>query len=213
VFGALPAEFGIADFPAYLVATSLVFGAINSIGGQLVVEDIEAGYFTKLLTTPTSRLAILLGGLLGDAMRVVAVSMVVLLVTMPFTQHGYATFATGLGGAAVVVALTAFWGLAYGAIYHAIALRTGSAAATQAAFPIFFPFLFLAPSFGPQESMSGWVQAVAQVNPVTYMIEAQRTLTLTGWDAGQIAAAFAAVGALALITVTAALFALRSRVV
>jgi ABC-type multidrug transport system permease subunit len=57
------------------------------------------------------------------------------------------------------------------------------------------------------------VQAVAQVNPVTYMIEAQRTLTLTGWDAGQIAAAFAAVGALALITVTAALFALRSRVV
>nr|WP_275581103.1 ABC transporter permease [Natronosporangium hydrolyticum] len=59
---------------------------------------------------------------------------------------------------------------------------------TQAAFPIFFPFLFLAPSFGPRESMSGWVQAVAQFNPVTYVIEAQRALVLTGWDSGRVAA-------------------------
>ncbi|QSB13748.1 ABC transporter permease [Natronosporangium hydrolyticum] len=212
LFGGYATEFGITDYMAYLVATTLMFGAINTSGGQLVVQDIEAGYFSKLLTTPTSRLAILLGGMIGDALRAAAIAIVVLVVTLPFTQDGYGTFATGIGGALLVIALTACWGLAYGAISHAIALKTGSAAITQAAFPIFFPFLFLAPSFGPRESMSGWVQAVAQVNPVTYVIEAQRGLMLTGWDSGQIAAGFIAIAAMAVATVTLAMLALRSRV-
>jgi ABC-2 type transport system permease protein len=184
MFSGYAEAFGIGDFHAFLIPTALLFVAINGGGGQFLVEDIDSGYFATLLTTPAHRLALLLGIMAGDALRVAGISAVVLAVAVPLTDSGVAA---GLGGALTMIGLSAAWGVAYGAISITIAMRTGSPAATGAAFPIFFPFMFLAPSFGPREAMSGWVEAAATLNPLTYVVEAMRALVVSGWDLGAVA--------------------------
>lgn len=209
LFSGYAEAFGVTDFHAFLIPTALLFVAINGGGGQFLVEDIDSGYFTKLLTTPAHRLALIVGVMSGDALRVGGISALVLAVTAPLTETG---IAGGVSGALAMIGLAASWGVAYGAISATIALRTGSPAATQAAFPVFFPFMFLAPSFGPREAMSGWVETVAAFNPLTYVVEAMRALALTGWDTSAVAAGVVAVAALGALTVTSALLALRARV-
>ena len=56
-----------------------------------------------------------------------------------------------------------------------------------------------------------WFQTVANWNPVSYMLEGIRSLVISGWDAEALALGFACAGGLALVTLTAASAALRTR--
>jgi ABC-2 type transport system permease protein len=107
--------------------------------------------------------------------------------------------------------MSGLFGLAYSGIGLAIALRTGSAQAAQTGFLIFFPLLFLSPAFAPKEFFADWLQFLATINPVTYILEGMRDLVLEGWDWSSLAAAFAAIGGLGAFTITLVLLALRSR--
>jgi len=62
------------------------------------------------------------------------------------------------------------------------ALGSGSAAATQGASFLFFPLTFLTASFVPLDLLSGWLRTAAQLNPITYVLEAMRAILNTGWD-------------------------------
>ena len=66
-----------------------------------------------------------------------------------------------------------------------IALKTRSAAATNLAGLIFFPLLFLTPSFVPRELLTRPMEIAATYNPVTYIMEALRSLVLQdlAWQA------------------------------
>jgi ABC-2 type transport system permease protein len=57
--------------------------------------------------------------------------------------------------------------------------------------------------------MPGWLRAVARLNPMTYAIDALRTLILTGWQAGPLLGTVAALVAFDAICLTAATLALR----
>jgi ABC-2 type transport system permease protein len=95
---------------------------------------------------------------------------------------------------------------------YAIALKTGNPAAVNSSFILFFPFAFLTTAFVPREALTGWLDVVAGYNPVTYLLDALRSLISDGWDVallGKGALAIAAVGALSM---SLALAALRSRV-
>ena len=63
-----------------------------------------------------------------------------------------------------------------------IALKTRSAAATQGASMVFFPLLFLTPNFVPREQLTRPMEIAATINPVTYVMEAARSLILDGVD-------------------------------
>ena len=76
------------------------------------------------------------------------------------------------------------FGLAYSGIGMALALKTGSAQAAQLGFLIFFPLLFLSPAFAPKEFFAPWLEFLATINPVTYIVEGMRDLVLDGWDCG-----------------------------
>ena len=93
----------------------------------------------------------------------------------------------------------------------AIGLRTGNAQAAQAGFLIFFPLLFLSPAFAPKEVFDPWMEFLASINPVTYLLEGMRTLALDGWEWDNLAGAFASVLGLGAVTITLALWALRTR--
>ncbi|HEX5940450.1 MAG TPA: ABC transporter permease, partial [Dehalococcoidia bacterium] len=66
--------------------------------------------------------------------------------------------------------------------------------------------------FAPKESLSGWLEVAATVNPMTYLFDGMRALTMNGWEAGEIGGAFLAAAGLGVVTLNLAFMALRSRV-
>ena len=69
-----------------------------------------------------------------------------------------------------------------------VALRTGSAEATQSLFPLIFVFTFVSSAFFPTALMKGWYQSVAEANPFTFIVDPTRRLVIAGWswsDVGQ----------------------------
>ena len=69
-----------------------------------------------------------------------------------------------------------------------IALKTRSAAATNSGGLIFFPLLFLTPNFVPRDMLTEPMEVAATLNPVTYLMEALRSLILVDLDWAEILA-------------------------
>ena len=108
--------------------------------------------------------------------------------------------------------LAGLWGLAFTGFPYAIALKTGNPGAVNSSFLLFFPFAFLTTTFLPREALTGWLSTVAGYNPVTYLLEALRSLLSTGWDARALGQGLAAVLGVGAVSMTLALLALRGRV-
>ena len=58
---------------------------------------------------------------------------------------------------------------------------------------IFFPLLFLTPNFVPRDQLTRPMEIAATFNPVTYIMEAARSLILVGFDGAALAKGFAVV--------------------
>ncbi len=199
---------GLANWEAFLLPMSLIFAVQGGSAGLNMVADIESGYFDKLLLTPTNRLSLLIGAMMADFFRIMAQAFIVLLVAVAAGLH----FETGIAGAIVMVLLASFFGLAYSGIGFTVALRTGNAQATQSMWFLFMPFMFLTTMFAPKEALSGWLEIAATVNPMTYVLQGLRSLSLEGWDAGDIAISILTITVWASLSIGAAFLALRSRV-
>src|SRR3712207_9323338 len=79
-------------------------------------------------------------------------------------------------------------------------LRTGNPAAVNSSFILFFPFAFLTTTFLPQEALTGWLAAVADYNPVTYLLAGLRALISSGWNLADLLPAVGAVGLVAVVS-------------
>ena len=172
-----------------------------------MVTDIERGYFDKLMLTPAPRVALVLGRLAADGVRVMVLTGIILTVGLLIGSG----MESGPGGAALVVILAGAIGLAYSGIGLSIALRTGSPQAAQLGFLIFFPLIFLSPAFAPKEVFAGWLEFLATINPVTYILEGMRGLILDGWQPDKLAYALLAIFGLGVVTLSMTLAALRGR--
>ena len=80
-----------------------------------------------------------------------------------------------------------------------VALKTRSAAATNSAGLIFFPLLFLTPNFVPRDLLTRPMEIAATCNPVTYVMEAMRSLILVDLDWDTIALGYAVVAVLGVL--------------
>jgi ABC-2 type transport system permease protein len=94
------------------------------------------------------------------------------------------TIASGVLGFVLLVLLTSLWAVVYAGYMQIIALKTRSAAATNSAGLIFFPLLFLTPNFVPRNLLTRPMEIAATINPVTYVMEAMRSLILVdlAWE-------------------------------
>ena len=81
-------------------------------------------------------------------------------------------------GFVLLIALSALWGVVYAGFMQLIALKTRSAAATNSGGLIFFPLLFLTPNIVPRDLLTRPMEVAATLNPVTYLMEAMRSLIL-----------------------------------
>ena len=86
-------------------------------------------------------------------------------------------------GVSVFVGFSALWGLAFTGFPYAVALKTGSPAAVNASFVVFFPLFFLSDAVVPKQALTGWMSAIATYNPMTYLLGALRSLITSGWNA------------------------------
>lgn len=198
------------DYIAFFLPVSLLMTVTQTgvMSGMSLVQDLVQGYLDKLLLAPVSRTSILIARLATDGTRAAVQALLVLFVGVVILGAGVET---GILGALVLVIFGFLFALAYAGIGLTIALRTGSAEATQASFVIFFPLVFLAPTFVPLEGLPGWLQAAARVNPVTYVMEGMRSLLVTGWDFKALGLALLVIALIATATLASAFASLRAR--
>lgn len=197
------------DYTAFQMATAILLGVTGVSRANALVLDIQNRYFDRLLLTPVSRTAILLGHMAADVAVAAAL-------TVPIIGLGTVLgvrFEGGPIGMAVFVILASCWSLAFAGFGYAIALKTGNPAAVQSSFLLFFPFLFLTSSYVPRDQLSGWLRHVAAVNPVTYILDGLRSLVLGGgWQWTELGQAVAAIAIVGCISTAMCFAALRGRV-
>jgi ABC-2 type transport system permease protein len=205
----------VADLPgfqgsylAFILPVSIVSAAVGGAGlaGQTLIKDIDNGYFTKLLLTPTRRLAVIWGPMVASA--IILTGQVVLVMILALFMG--LKVATGPLGFLLVVVLAFLWGMAFAGYAAFMALKTKNAAAAQAATFAFFPLIFLSYTFVPKEYVTAtWLKVAATINPTTYVFDAMRSLLNTGWDATSLLVGVAVTFGFATVTGIMALWAAR----
>jgi ABC-2 type transport system permease protein len=197
------------SYLGFILPVSVVSAALSGAGvaGQAVVRDITTGYFDKLMLTPVSRSALLLGSILAGA---IVLGIQATLVTVVGVLTGLQP-ATGVLGIVAIIAMALGIGTAFAGFTVGIGLRTGNPAATQGASFLFFPLTFLTATFVPVSLLSGWLKTAAQYNPITYILEAQRAILNDGWVTDVILRGVGSTVILALFTFAFAWSGLRAR--
>ena len=179
-------------YGAFQLPITLLLAASFGMAALFLVEEIEGGYFDKLRAIPIPRYSIVLGRLVAEGAKCLVLSTVIVLLALPFGI----SIASGPLGFVLLVALSSLWGVVYAGFMQLIALKTRSAAATNSAGLIFFPLLFLTPNFVPRDLLTEPMEVAATLNPVTYLMEALRSLILVDLAWEDILPGFAVVAAL-----------------
>ena len=169
------------SYLGFILPLSIVSASLSGAGiaAQNLVRDIESGYFDKILLAPVSRSALLLGPILAGAVILGLQASIVVLVGLLMGLSPV----TGPMGLLAVIGLAILLGTGFSGFTVSAALGSGNAAATQGAGFIFFPLTFLAPTFVPLDLLDGWLKTAAQINPITYVLEAMRQILNQGWNA------------------------------
>ncbi len=185
--GGLRAETRLPHFPtnsflAFALAVPFVQGALLATINANVefARDIQTGFLNRLALTPVRSLVLLVGQLGGLISMALIGAVFYLAVGLAFGVH----LASGVGGGLMLLLLAAAIAFAFAAMGSWAALRTGSTDSVQSLFPVFFVFLFISSMNIPRNLIeTTWFRWAATINPVSYLIEAVRSLVITGWDA------------------------------
>ena len=146
-----------------------------------LAAELQKGVIDRLRSMPMARSAVLAGRLTADTIRMTVTILIVLGV-------GYAVgfrFQNGFWPAMGMIVLAIVFGVAICCIAAFTGLAIGDEESVQAFGLIWlFPLVFLSSAFVPIDTMPGWLQAFANNQPVTYVVDTMRALALGGpvWD-------------------------------
>jgi ABC-2 type transport system permease protein len=156
--------------PAIAIQVALAAAITSGVG---LVNDIENGMFEKVLVTPMNRSAVFVGKTAAEVFRI-AVQIAIILVLGVLLG---AEIVSGVVGAVGIVAVGVLFSLWFVAFSNAIAILTRDQESTIIGANLLqFPLLFLSSAFLPLEALPDWIQTFARVNPVTYGVDAARSL-------------------------------------
>jgi ABC-2 type transport system permease protein len=190
------------DFPSGYTAFQFVFVLLQASAfsgvftGLGIARDFESGFGRRLMLAAPNRLAILAGYALSAFVRAVFIWIILTAVALAAGMEvgGQAVDLVGLYTLAALVNVAAILWAA------GIAMRFRSFQAAPLMQTPTFLILFTAPVYVPLDLLSGWVKAVAQVNPLTAVVEAGRGL-ISGGHA-DLALAFVALAAVGVVMTT-----------
>jgi ABC-type multidrug transport system permease subunit len=173
VFGSLTLlpGFTTESYQSFLIPVTLLQGAAftGAATGVNLARDIEQGWFDRLLASPAPRPILLAGLVLSAGLRSLLPASFLLIVGLALGAHW-----PGLLG--LLIAVTLVMGMAV------VAATWGTSLAfrfrTQSAAPVMQVGMFLAvlltTAYAPLDLLTGWLHTVAQINPVTQVVEAVR---------------------------------------
>jgi len=178
------------SFLAFFLPFSFLQGGLFAAGiaGTDLARDIDTGFLNRLALTPVRDSALLLGQI-GGALGIGAVQAVVYLaVGVAAGVH----IDSGMAGALLILMLALLIAAGFGSLGLWMALRTGSGEGVQSQFPLLFFLLFVSSMNLPRNLIEvNWFRDIATINPVSYMIEALRSLIIEGWNGQALALGFA----------------------
>ncbi|KAA1394403.1 ABC transporter permease [Aeromicrobium ginsengisoli] len=153
-----------------VVVMITMFG--TSMTGANLQFEIMTGAFERILATPLARQALLIGRALKELTPLVVQALIITLVAVPFGFDLYpAHIVLGL-------LILGVFGVGVGALSYALAIATRK---NEWAFwavqqSLLFPLLILSGMMLPLETGPDWMQALSKVNPLTYIVDAERVL-------------------------------------
>jgi ABC-2 type transport system permease protein len=201
-----PSDSFVAFFLAFPFIQGALFATVNA--GVDLARDIQTGFLNRLALTPMQSAALLAGHLGG-------VIVIGALQALWYLTVGLAIgvrFESGAAGVFVIFVLAVLIVFAFGSFGALAALRTGSTEAVHSLFPLFFVFLFISSMNLPRNLIeTEWFRVAASLNPVSYLIEAIRSLVIEGWNAEALALGFGIAIALSILGLTLSSLALRGR--
>ena len=158
-----------------ILTQSVVFIAI--FYGLNIIWERDMGLLQKLLVTPTPRLALVLGKMGSAGVRGLCQAVIVFL------------FALVLGVPLILTAVSVFWVVIIvmlgAGFFTGLSMIIASIVKTRERFMgigqvITLPLFFASSAIYPISIMPSWLQAVAHLNPLSYMVDGLRLLLVTG---------------------------------
>jgi ABC-2 type transport system permease protein/oleandomycin transport system permease protein len=169
---ALPKGITYTNFllPGIFVQT-VTFGAVSTAIG--LAEDLQKGLVERFRALPMARSAVLGGRIVADTCRNIVVAGIITAVGYIVGFRIHTTVGAFLAGVLLILlfAYALSWGFACIGL-----LAPNSESAQVMAFPVIFPLTFASSAFVPVSFMPGWLQAFAQHQPISQLVDAARAL-------------------------------------
>jgi ABC-2 type transport system permease protein len=176
------------------VLVMIVLFGTGAVGSNLQYE-MMTGSHERTLVAPLARSSLLVGRALKEVAPIVVQAILIVLIAWPFG------FTVDLPGMIVGLALLAVFGIGLGSLSYSLALATKDREwlfwGVQQT--LIFPLLILSGMLLPLDEGPAWMQAVATVNPINWVVQAERALF--AGDLGDVAALWGWVAALALAVI------------
>ncbi|GAA0945968.1 ABC transporter permease [Virgisporangium aurantiacum] len=178
---------------------AIAFGASQT--GVALADDLATGMIDRFRALPTARAAVLAGRVTADAVRnlFVLTLMTGLAATIGFRFHAGPLAALAAIGLAIGVGIVFSWIFAL----LGLLVRDPESAGIGGLLAV-IPLIFTSSTFVPVATFPGWLQAFAEVNPITVTVDALRCLCLGGPTATPVLKAAGWLAVLLAVTVPAA---------
>jgi daunorubicin/doxorubicin transport system permease protein len=175
-----PREYLQYLLPGIMVTSVVMITMYTGVG---LNTDITKGVFDRFRTLPVWRPAALVGMIFGDVLRYVLAATVI-------TGVGLVLGYRPGGGAVGVVAgigLLVVFSFAFSWIWTLLGLVLRTEKSVMGfSMLVLFPLTFLSNVFVQPSTMPGWLQAFVDVNPITHLVAAVRSMMNGDWEAGEI---------------------------
>jgi len=192
--------FGTNDYFSFMAMSMVAFTVVftTAFVGMSVVWDKRLGFMNKVLSTPVSRSAIIMSKVLAASVRAIFQAGIVAAVAFALGLSTGTNFsAFSIFGVFAIVFLISV-GLA--SFFTALTLRATRMEMPQAIFQLVtLPLMFASSAYFPIANMPSWLQAVANINPISYTIDAVRRLMVFSDGFGRLPLDFAYVGIFAVV--------------
>jgi daunorubicin/doxorubicin transport system permease protein len=158
------------------IMAQTVLTACMATGVQLR-EDMDKGVFDRFKSLPIARIAPLAGPMVADLLRyVIATTLTIAMgMVLGYRPGGGVTGVT----ASLVLMVLCGWSLAW--IFTYVGTLARSAQSVQGiSMMIMFPLTFLSNAYVPVDTLPGWLQTFVNINPVSHVVAAARSLANHG---------------------------------
>lgn len=177
----------------------VIMGISSLFAGFGFIPEIREGFITRLLVTPTSRLAILIGLILNQMFTLGLQAILLLLIA---TLLG---LKTSILAVVLVLVMTTLIGVTMAALSYTISITTKSEdALAPIVNTLFLPIMLLSGIMLPISLAPDWLKTAAHLNPFYYAVESARSLFLGNFSNTIVWEGFAIMAIAAIITVSMA---------